>query len=217
MAAARRFGDGRRSWKGPEGADETGDNSTENLADSGGVETGDASGSTDVLASVPTKGPGSETSGDPAEAAFAVELPDRLAARWALGQVHSFHFALTPTRGGSDDGDDRPPPGVWIEAVDDAGRTARVALGDYGPLRPPLEVHILRRRDRERRLYNSWEVVLQTYAIPLGDFLEVEPGLSLRRLSEMRFVFDRTNRGEVVIDRIGISELHPGFWSARYR
>ncbi|MCE2455868.1 MAG: hypothetical protein J4G12_08670 [Gemmatimonadetes bacterium] len=157
---------------------------------------------------------------DDREARFAVELPARMAARWALGRLHSFNFSLSPTRRGRGDQSDSAaaPPLVWVEAADDAGRTARLAVADYGALRLPLDIYILRRRDRERESYaNQWELTLQDYAIPLGDFLEAEPELSLRRLVELRFVFDRSEDGEVVIDRIGISELHPEFWTARYR
>lgn len=152
------------------------------------------------------------------EAVYALELHNGLAARWALGRVHSLDFALAPSKPKSDDEDEpiEPTP-VAVEAVDAAGRRARVSLTKYGPTRHPLDVYILRRRDQEASRYRQhWELVLQSYSIPLGDFLEIEPELGLRRLRELRFVFDRSTEGEVAIDRIGISELHPDFWSARY-
>jgi len=154
-------------------------------------------------------------------AIYAVELGGRLAARWALGPAHSFDFTLSPSRPDDGEGneDDEPPPMgelIQVEAVDAAGRVARVALGRYGPVRPPMEIYILRRRDQERQRYSQrWELIPQSYSIPLGDFVEVESALDLRQLTELRFSFDRRYRGEVVLDRIGLSELHPDFWRAR--
>src|SRR5690606_13698241 len=113
-------------------------------------------------------------------------------------------------------GDSLPPMDLTVEVVDAAGRSARVALGRYGPIRRPLETWVLRRRDEEReRFQNPWELILQTYSIPLRDFTALEPALDLRRLAEIRFVFDRTEAGEVAIDQVGLSDLEPGFLSAR--
>ena len=177
-------------------------------------------------ATVSAGGPTPE--GAPSRAAFALELDGRLAARWALSPSHSFDFSLAPSRPGrgggngdeaeGDDSDEARTIGqaIRVEAVDAAGRVAAVELGRYGPVRPPMEVFILRRRDQERERYpQRWELITQTYSIPLGDFVGAQPELDLRQLTELRFSFDRRRKGEVVIDRIGLSELHPDFWSAR--
>ena len=74
----------------------------------------------------------------------------------------------------------------------------------------------MRRRDQERdRFQEHWEIILQTYAIPLADFLAVQPDLDLPSLQEIRFVFDGAPAGEVVLDQIGLSRLDPAFLSAR--
>ena len=66
------------------------------------------------------------------------------------------------------------------------------------------------------RSYNDpWELVLQSYLIPLGDFTAENDALDLRQLRAIRFVFDRAHAGEVSIDQIGISDLDPAFLSAR--
>ena len=74
----------------------------------------------------------------------------------------------------------------------------------------------MRRRDQEReRFQTHWELILQTYSIPLGDFLAQDAGLDLSRLTAVRFVFDRAAAGEVAVDQIGFSALDSGFLSAR--
>jgi dienelactone hydrolase len=120
---------------------------------------------------------------------------------------------------GSDSGqasDGAPEPmDLSVEVEDAAGHVARVALSRYGPVRRPLEIRILRRSDvEERRFAEPWDLVLQSYEIPLGDLVREAPGLDLNALSEVRLVFDRTSAGEVVVDEIGVSRLGPDFWSA---
>ena len=91
-----------------------------------------------------------------------------------------------------------------------------MALSEYGAVRRPLETYVLRRRDQEReRFQQHWEIIQQTYALPLGDFQALEPGLDLSRIREIRFVFDRARAGEVVIDQVGLSRMDPAFLSAR--
>ncbi len=117
--------------------------------------------------------------------------------------------------GGGDD-DEKPAVDLTVELEDAAGRVARVALSDYGAIRRPLETYILRRSDQEaQRFSDHWELILQTFSIPLADFIEENESLDLRQLIALRFVFDRVHAGEVVIDQIGISELEPGFLRAR--
>ena len=83
-------------------------------------------------------------------------------------------------------------------------------------VRRPLETRISRRPDLERQRFQTfWELVLQTYSIPLGDFTAANPRLDLSRLDGVARVFDRTVAGEVVVDQIGFSALDPAFLAAR--
>jgi len=119
-----------------------------------------------------------------------------------------------------DDGDDTeaedPPVDLSIELADASGRTARITLSDYGAVRRPLETFVMRRGDLEAdRFQTHWEMILQTYSIPLEDFLADNRSLDPRRLSSVSFVFDQVHAGEVVIDQIGFSDLDPAFLGAR--
>ncbi len=121
-------------------------------------------------------------------------------------------------RGGSDGDDEAEDPDVdlSIEIEDVSGRKARVTLSDYGAIRRPLETYVMRRADREAsRFERHWELILQTFSIPLEDFVAQNPSLALGQLSAVRFVFDRVHAGEVSIDRIGFSDLDPAFLAAR--
>ncbi len=180
-------------------------------------------------------------------AAYAMTLPDSLAPAWNLaGDGATLSFLLAPTfdvprpreppgdttgagaagaRPGSggakektDPEKDRTPIDLTVEVVDRLGNRARVPLGRYGVARKPLTAHVLRRRDREERAFqNPWDLVLQSYTIPLADFRAANPSLDTGALREVRFVFDRTPAGTVVLDEIGFSAMDPAYLARRSR
>ena len=120
--------------------------------------------------------------------------------------------------GGTEDPEDeeKPPLELTVAAVDADGDTARVSLTDYGALRRPLTIRVLRRRDLEDdRFANPWELILQHFSIPLSDFAAVNPAFDPGGLREVLLVFDRTEKGTVVVDDVGLARLHPGFRAAR--
>ncbi len=177
-------------------------------------------------------------------ARFEVSLPSGLAREWGLDGSHSLTVALSAmdripaprqpprdpdapepdsaatrsprARTSRPDPDaPKPPVDLSIEIEDAAGVKGSVPLSAYGPIRRPLEIHILRRKDQETR--DLSELVLQSYHIPLSDFTEGAPALDLSRLTAVRLVFDRAVAGEVVVDDLGFSNLGADFWRARVR
>ena len=186
-------------------------------------------------------GPDTTRMGPPAQ--YTVSLPSALSRDWSVNVGTTLDFMLAPTngepgprkdpdpdttatpeasqgdrgsRGGSDEEAEKPPIDLSVELEDASGRTARVALSEYGAIRRPLETYVMRRGDLEAQRFQShWEMILQTYSIPLGDFVQVNGSLDIGRLSAVRLVFDRSVSGEVWVDRIGLSNLDPAFLSAR--
>ena len=68
------------------------------------------------------------------------------------------------------------------------------------------------KKDIERERYSeNFDLVLQTYSILLQDFVDENPQLDLQQLHSIRFTFDRSTAGTVVVDDIGFSSLRPGF------
>lgn len=174
-------------------------------------------------------------------ATYTVTLPDTLAAAWRVGRGWTLDFLLAPTTekpsprspadtaaakersAGAEERDrqdtereqetDEPRTvDLTVEIIDLDGESAALELGRYGQPRMPLDISILRRKDRERdRFANLWELVLQSYSIPLGDFVEANPELDLSAICQIRFVFGRTPAGTVVVDDIGLSDLDPAY------
>ena len=161
---------------------------------------------------------------------YSVSLPDTLGNSWDLtGEAH-LQMALTMTRDEvaskgqnlensientanvKEENREGTPIDVTVEIIDALGRSAGLILSDYGAIRPPLQMNILRRRDMEEQTYEqNYELVLQTFSIPLSDFIELNPKLDLRKLSTIRLVFDPAIQGSVIVDDIGISFLDRAF------
>ncbi|MGH7619542.1 MAG: hypothetical protein ACREPM_20200, partial [Gemmatimonadaceae bacterium] len=101
---------------------------------------------------------------------------------------------------------DTTPVDLTVEVADAAGHVARLPLSKFGKPRRPLEIHILRRHDEEQQRYpTQYELVLQTYVMPLSDFIQASPAFDPNHLRSIRLVFDRLVAGTVVVDDVGIS------------
>ncbi|MDG2282791.1 MAG: hypothetical protein P8L45_06695, partial [Longimicrobiales bacterium] len=181
---------------------------------------------------------GADTARHGPAARYEVDLPTYLASNWALSSSTTLDFMLGPTPrvpgprkdpasadeeaesnedepqrpSGSDEEQEDPPVDLSIEVTDVSGNSARVTLSDYGAIRRPLDTYVLRRADIEaQRFQTHWELVLQTFSIPLGDFTTDNPAVDLRRLAAVAFVFDQVHGEEVAIGQIGFSTLDPAF------
>lgn len=101
---------------------------------------------------------------------------------------------------------DTTPVDLTVEMVDAAGHVARLPLSKFGVPRRPLEIHILRRADQEQQRFpTQYEMVLQTYVLPLAEFAQQSPDFDPSTLKSVRLVFDRIVAGTVVVDDFGIS------------
>jgi dienelactone hydrolase len=107
---------------------------------------------------------------------------------------------------------DSTPFDLTVDVIDADGKTASAPLSRYGAVRRPLESYVYLRRGRDKqRFAHLYELVLQTYAIPLRD-LSMNGAVDLSRLRSVRLRFDRTVAGTVVLDNIGFSHMRPEFF-----
>lgn len=179
-------------------------------------------------------------------AAYAIEISDSLRRVWDIGSRSALVLSLAPTdqkpgpRKAPADSTaktdstqarkpaPKPPPkpaakdtvpiDLSIEAVDVRGTSARVALSRYGPVRRPLEMTVYRRKGRDKAVFPTlYELVLQTYVIPLADLQAANAAFDPASVREVRLLFDRTIAGTVVMTDVGLSNLDPAFLSRSAR
>ena len=104
----------------------------------------------------------------------------------------------------ADCGAGNEPVDFTIEAVSASGQTASVVLSESIALPRPLAVRLTKLDLTEKRLISrAAEDVFQTIEVPLAAFVEANPGFPPGALTQIRFRFDRTEEGAVMIDRIG--------------
>jgi hypothetical protein len=99
-----------------------------------------------------------------------------------------------------------------VELEDANNVTARLPITRFGVPRRPLETHVLRRADREKQAFaNTFELVLQTYVMPLAEFAKASPRFAPDKVRKIRLVFDRSKAGTVIVNDIGLSAIDPAF------
>ena len=95
----------------------------------------------------------------------------------------------------------RQPIDLTVTLVDAAGNEAALPLSAYRPIQPQLPAPVFKAALFERR--GPSEPVLQSYSLPLAHFTAANPAFDPARIAAIRFVFDRTPRGSVVLDEVG--------------
>ncbi len=177
---------------------------------------------------------GADTAARGTPASYTLTLSDSLVRALRVGDTSSVMLSLAPTRDipgprrpARDSAakesrknapkppavhDDSVPMDLTVELVDADGHRARLPLSLFAPVRRPLETHVLRRADREKAAFrHPYELVLQTYPMPLAAFRKVAPAFEPSRLRAIRLVFDRTPAGTVVMDDVGLANPDPAF------
>lgn len=97
---------------------------------------------------------------------------------------------------------DRQPIDLTVELTDRNGTSARLPLSSYAMVQPQIEGILMKARWMEYPERTS-EVVFQTFHLPLSAFARLQTSLDPSRLARIRFIFDRTESGVVVLDDLG--------------
>lgn len=108
---------------------------------------------------------------------------------------------------------DSTPVDLSIEVTDAAGVTVSLPVSRYGVARRPLEVTVLRRAGADKTRFGSLaEMVPQTFVIRLTEFREKDSRFDPSQLRRIRWLFDQTQAGTVVLSDIGLSNIAPTFF-----
>ncbi|MFB0519083.1 MAG: alpha/beta hydrolase family protein, partial [Acidobacteriota bacterium] len=153
-------------------------------------------------------------------ARYSITLPDGLAQEWQLNPDALLICTLA-------DADESPPkPGeenekeeseknnkaedekealdLTIELITKDGSTASLPLSQFSLIPPALTVQFTKWHYMEKKQYkNPTEAVLQTYELPLSAFVEANSQFRPTDLKTIRFIFDRTPKGVIILDEVG--------------
>lgn len=101
---------------------------------------------------------------------------------------------------------DQTPIDLTVELVDTAGHVARLPLSRFGVARKPLDSRIYRREGRDAQRFSTmFEVIPQTFVMPIAEFAAASDGFDPSRLASIRLWFDRTEAGTIILEHVGLS------------
>ena len=94
------------------------------------------------------------------------------------------------------------PINFTIELTDSFGNKAALPLSHYAFLQPAIHLHLMK-SDFLDPLETS-ETAFQTFEFPLKDFLIDNPNFNLPSLEKIRFLFNKSPKGLIVLDSLSI-------------
>jgi len=114
---------------------------------------------------------------------------------------------------------DQTPIDLTVELTDTAGHSVRLPLSRFGIARHPLDTRIYRRPGRDAARFSTiYELIPQTFVMPMADFAAVSAEFDPRQLASIRLVFDKTEAGTIVLEHVGLSTpTDPAFLAAPVR
>ncbi|HET9530848.1 MAG TPA: alpha/beta hydrolase, partial [Blastocatellia bacterium] len=134
---------------------------------------------------------------------YRIRLPDSAAGELQIDSGTTLVFSLGNT---SDKDED---PDFTIELATTEGNSAGLPFSQMADITPRLKVQFSKMGWLESLLLEPAEVVLQTYELPLTEFVKADGRFDPSRLKSITFRFDRTRSGEVVLDRVGFRSQKP--------
>jgi hypothetical protein len=155
-------------------------------------------------------------------ASYTLSFPPAFARRARLGPESRLVFHLAEAgreppepdeaepRAGKGDkaqpaGGDEARLDFTVQLVQDDGPPASLPLSHFRPLPPVLKTRFTKSGEREEGRRSSSETVLQTYELPLVAFVDAERRFNPANLESIRFRFDRSPKGVIILDRIGFA------------
>jgi len=97
----------------------------------------------------------------------------------------------------------RRPIDLTIEVMDRSGRAVRLPLSSFSYLQPQIVQAIMKAPFMNVAGASPSEPIFQSFEFPLVDFVEADPAFDPASLTTVRFIFDRTPQGVVVLDDVG--------------
>ena len=135
----------------------------------------------------------------PGVASYAIRLPDVPPADWPAAGNRRLVFALANNQM------DVTRADLSVELVSATGAAARLPLGKFAPICPPLKSRLTKwPMESYFELTRPAELVLQGFSLPLAEFSKANAAFDPAQLRTIRLVFDRTPKGEVVLDDVGL-------------
>lgn len=102
------------------------------------------------------------------------------------------------------DSKEKEPIDFTLEIGDRTGNIARLPLSHFARLQPQIATDLTKASFMNNQ--SASEVVYQTFEFPLSDFVGVNPKLDSSAIGSLRLIFDRSDKGVIILDGVGFRE-----------
>lgn len=142
-------------------------------------------------------------------ASYTIRLPDKgLALNANSKLVFSMADANEDPTPGSDEASKsasglRKPIDLTVEVTDHAGRAVQLPLSSFSYLQPQIVQNLMKAPFMNIVSPVPYEPVFQSFEFPLAAFVKADPAFDPANLTTIRFIFDRTPAGVIVLDDLG--------------
>jgi len=135
-------------------------------------------------------------------ASYTITLSSEATSYMDLNRDMKLVFSI-----GTEKEDQREPLDLAIELCDGDGNCAALPLSSVGPVHPALTVRLAKWEWLEKKIIDKFsERLLQTYEMSFHSFIESNSSFEPSGLKSIRFLFDRSDKGAIMLDDIGFSK-----------
>jgi hypothetical protein len=138
---------------------------------------------------------GSESEIKKKAAEYRIDLPADVAKKIAIEPSTCLRFAVARAESSDE------PLKLDVRLESSGGQSAQLALE---PIGPPIRTRVSKLL-AERWLLTPYEIVFQTYELPLSRFRQANPAFVPSKLARIGFLFNRERADTVYLDDIGFA------------
>ena len=149
-------------------------------------------------------------------ASYTIRLPDEgLALDASSTLVFSMADANEDPTSGTDDAAEgtskdalspRQPIDLTVEVMDRSGHAVRLPLSSFSYLQPQIVMTLTKAPFMNFAKPYPSEPVFQSFEFPLAAFVKADPVFDPASMTTVRFIFDRTPAGVVILDDVGFRD-----------
>jgi len=139
-------------------------------------------------------------------AAYTLDIPDGVAEQIGVSAQSALVFEIAESKSSQRLAGKSvaTPADLTVVLTDGNGVSAAVALADHGFVPLPIRSQMTKWSAWEKKRFKrDSEPILQSVRVPLTAFEDHEPTFEPSRITQVRFVFNRSPFGAVILDNVG--------------
>lgn len=133
---------------------------------------------------------------------YSVKLPNNLSQK-GFDTNSVIYFSMADTGNVKFINENKENIDLTIQVKDKDGQSSEIVLSKVANLNPAIRVKFTKWAFIEQQYDNEVEINLQSYQIPVKELINKNPKIKLSNIEYINFVFNKTLKGEILLDDIG--------------